>query len=240
VDLVTATDTIAAAGRALTDAGRASPDAPIAACPGWTVSTVVKHVGLVHQWASGVLRDYPLEAPAFPKAPPDLARDGLPDWADVQRDALLAALAASDGDRQVWAFGAVQPARFWWRRQAVETAMHGWDASNAAGVAWAIPPDVGAEGIEELLEWNLARRFAGEAPTWGAGRTIHFHRTDGDGEWLLTIGDPPVVERGHAKGDLAVRGPAAELLLWAGNRKADVTLFGDLALADGWAANVKT
>jgi hypothetical protein len=48
------------------------------------------------------------------------------------------------------------------------------------------------------------------------------------------------VERGHAKGDLAVRGPAAALLLWAGNRKADVTLFGDLALANGWAANVKT
>ena len=64
MDLVTATDTIAAAGRALTDAGRTSPDAPVAACPGWTVSTVVKHVGLVHQWASGLLRDYPL-TPTF-------------------------------------------------------------------------------------------------------------------------------------------------------------------------------
>jgi uncharacterized protein (TIGR03083 family) len=240
VELVTATDTIAAAGRALTDAGRASPEAPVAACPGWKVSTVVKHVALVHRWAAGVLRDYPQDAPPFPKAPADLTPAELPDWADDQRDALLAAMSSSDGDRPAWGFGPLQPARFWWRRQAIETALHGWDATDAAGDAWTIPPEIGVEGVEELMEWYLARRFAGEPLTWGAGRTIHFHRTDGDGEWLLTIGDPPVVERGHAKGDLAVRGAAADLLLWAGNRKADVTLFGDLGLAEAWAANVKT
>jgi hypothetical protein len=48
------------------------------------------------------------------------------------------------------------------------------------------------------------------------------------------------VTLGHAKGDLAVRGPAAELLLWATNRRSSgVELFGDERLAAGWAANVQ-
>jgi hypothetical protein len=90
-----------------------------------------------------------------------------------------------------------------------------------------------------LTEWNLARVFAANPPAWGDGRTVHLHRTDGDGEWLITIGDPPTIERGHAKGDLAVRGAAGQLLLWAWNRPAHVELFGDSGLAEAWAANVK-
>jgi hypothetical protein len=96
------------------------------------------------------------------------------------------------------------------------------------------------DGIEELLDGILPRKFAGEPPRWGARRTIHFHQTDGDGEWLLTLDDPPAVSVGHAKGDLAVRGPAAELLLWAYNRRGSgVELFGDQRLAEGWARNVQ-
>src|SRR3974390_1676354 len=109
--------TIAEGGAALTAAGRAAPDAPVATCPGWTVSTVVKHLALVHQWAAGLLRDYPDERPPFPKAPEGMPDAELPDFGDAQREVFLAALAASDGDRQVWGFGQPRPARFWWRRQ---------------------------------------------------------------------------------------------------------------------------
>src|SRR3974390_65710 len=93
--------TIAEGGAALTAAGRAAPDAPVAACPGWTVATVVKHLALVHQWAGGLLRDYPDERPPFPKGPSDLSAAELADWADARREEFLAALAQSDGDRQV-------------------------------------------------------------------------------------------------------------------------------------------
>jgi uncharacterized protein (TIGR03083 family) len=234
----TARRTIADAGAALTAAGRSAPDAPVPSCPGWTVATVVKHVGLVHAWAAGLLRDYPSERPPFPKAPPDLPRSAVPDWADEQRALLLDAVAQSDGDRELWSFGRARPARFWWRRQAVETALHAWDATGAAGAAWEVPSDVGAEGIEELADGILARVLA-DSPAWGGGRTIHLHRTDGDGEWLITVGDPPKVEHGHAKGDLAVRGTGGQLLLWAWNRPADVERFGDTGLAEAWAANVR-
>lgn len=224
----------------MTAAGRAAPDAAVVACPGWTVATVVKHVGLVHQWAGVLLRDYPAERPTFPKAPEGISSAEVPDWADAQREGFLAALDASDGDREVWAFGQMRPARFWWRRQATETAIHAVDATAAARQPWTVPGDAAVGGIEEAVEWNLARVFAATPPAWGEGRTVHFHRTDGAGEWLVTLGNPPKVERGHAKGDLAVRGPASQVLLWIWNRPADVEVFGDPALAKAWAENVKT
>jgi len=239
VDQTTSIDTIRAAATALADAARTAPDAAVPSCPGWTISTVLEHLGRVQMWASGVLRDYPTERPPFPPSPGDLTGDGLVAWASAQSDALVAAVAASDGDREVWAFGAMRPARFWWRRQAIEAAMHAWDAADAAGRVFPIPAPVGVEGVDEFLDWLLARLFAAKPPTWGSGRTIHLHRTDGEGEWLLTIADPPQVALGHAKGDLAVRGTATDLLLWVANRRADVTLFGDDGLAGAWAANVR-
>ena len=201
------------------------------------MSTIVRHIGQVHRWAAGVVQDYPSERPPFATAD-DIADAELADWADAQRGALLDALDRSDGDRTVWAFGQMKPARFWWRRQTIETSLHAWDATDAAGTAWPIPPEVGVEGVEEFYEWILARSLARNPPTWGEGRTVHLHRTDGDGEWLVTIGNPPTLAHGHAKGDLAVRGPAADLLRWTTNRRADVELFGDTALAEAWAANV--
>jgi uncharacterized protein (TIGR03083 family) len=240
VDRDTAAGVIEEAGSALTDAGRAAPDAPVPSCPGWTVATVVKHIGLVHTWAAEMLRAYPSEPAPFPKAPPEVTDDELPDWADTRRDGLVRAVRESDGNREAWAFGRLRPASFWWRRQAVETCIHAWDATNAVSTPFIVPAPVGVAGIEELLESILPRKFAGEPPLWGTGRTIHFHRTDGDGEWLLRIDNPPEVTLGHAKGDLAVRGPAPELLLWATNRRASgVELFGDERLAAGWAANVQ-
>jgi len=243
VDLRDAVDTIASAGTAITDAGRASPDAPVPTCPGWTVMTVVKHIGGVHRWATAALTAEVADAPPpFPRPDPALEGPALVDWADDARAVLLTTLAETDPDRGVWAFGPDRPARFWWRRQAHETAMHAWDATIAEGERWPMPPDVAADGLDELLAWMLPRRWTDAPPLWGAGRTIHLHRTDGDGEWLLRLGAEPSLERGHAKGDLAVRGPAVELLAWAANRSrpghSGLELFGELALAEDWKAHV--
>jgi predicted lipid carrier protein YhbT len=116
--------------------------------------------------------------------------------------------------------------------------MHASDATSAAGSRWTIPADVAADGVDEMLGWFLPRRLARSSAEWGAGRTIHLHRTDGEGEWMVTIADPPTVARGHGKGDLAVRGPASDLLMWTMNRPAEVEVFGDDALAAAWRENV--
>jgi len=242
VDPALAVDTIGSAGAALSESARVNPEAPVPTCQGWTVATVVRHVGLVHRWAATVVSTGATEAPPFPRADTDLAGAALTRWADAGRAELLDVLARADPDRAVWAFGTMRPARFWWRRQAQETALHAWDATAAVGEPWAIPSAVASAGIEEILDWLLPRRWAEAAPTWGEGRTVHLHRTDGDGEWLVTIADPPVVALGHVKGDLAIRGTAPDLLLWVTGRvtgpAAPVELFGDLGLAESWTSKV--
>ena len=52
-----------------------------------------------------------------------------------------------------------------------------------------------------------------EARLTGHGETVHLHQTDGDGEWIVTLGDRITVERGHTKADTAVRGTGSDLLL---------------------------
>ncbi len=237
MELELARATIATAGAALTAAGRTDPGAPVPSCPGWSLSELVRHVGSVHAWVAGIVEGGLAERPPFTEAP-SVTGAALADWADQQREHLLAVLGSADPDRPVWAFGGTEPARFWWRRQVHETSVHAWDGTAAIGEPWEIPGDVAADGLDEFLGWFLPRKWAREAPAWGPGRTVHFHRTDGDGEWMLTIGSPPRLDRGHGKGDLAVRGPASDLLRWSLHRPSSVELFGDTALADAWAANV--
>jgi len=71
----------------------------------------------------------------------------------------------------------------------------------------------------------------------GAGESIHLHCTDGDGEWLVRLGaDAVVVTREHAKGDVALRAPASELLLFLwGRRDASAgEVFGDASVLERW------
>ncbi|MHB2023678.1 MAG: maleylpyruvate isomerase family mycothiol-dependent enzyme [Mycobacteriales bacterium] len=239
VDLPTALETIATAGAALTVAGRQASDGAVPWCPGWTVSSVLAHVGRVHEFVAGMVASAASESHPFP-ADPELAGASLADWADERRETLLGALLNADPDRPMWAFGRQLPTRFWARRQAHETAVHAVDATAAAGtLPWTIPGNVAEDGLAEFLTVFLPVRWRRQQPTWGEGRTIHFHRLDGEGELVLMIASPPEVRPGHAKGDLAVRGSAQDLLLWTLNRPASVELFGDADLAAAWAENVR-
>ena len=38
-------------------AERAGFDAPVPACPGWRVRDLLKHLGYVHRWAAGYVRE---------------------------------------------------------------------------------------------------------------------------------------------------------------------------------------
>jgi uncharacterized protein (TIGR03083 family) len=206
--------------------------APVAACPGWTVADVFEHQGRVHRWAAGCV------AAGGDRPPRD--RSPLPDGTDLHRylaegaDALRATLQATDLDAVVWTFIGPRPVRWWLRRQVHETTVHGWDVVEAAGGAPAVDPAVAVDGVDELLAVLAPIVFdAGEFG--GAGRTIHVHATDAPGEWLVTIGaDGLTVERQHAKGDVAARGPAATLLaaLWGRRPLTDLDTFGDVDLLD--------
>jgi len=135
--------------------------------------------------------------------------------------ALDAALAQVDLDAACWTFGPERLVSFWPRRQAQEALVHHHDAAEAAGQDLVLEPAAAVEGVDEYLE-VFVWRWGTRAGDWlGDGQTCHLHATDAPGEWHLTLRPDaaPVIERAHAKGDVAVRGPAARLLLGAWRRR---------------------
>ena len=187
-------------GLALAEAAEAAgPAAPVAGCPGWDVAELVWHLTEVHYfWAeivAGRLRTPgqvpPLERPeGFPAL---LARFR----AGVER--LAAVLAAADPATPVWTWARQQDAGFVIRHQAQETAVHRWDAEQAAGRAFTIDPALAADSIDEFFEHTAAWRREGPDPVGGA---VHLHATDAAGEWTVSEDDAGafVVEQGHRPG----------------------------------------
>jgi uncharacterized protein (TIGR03083 family) len=226
---------------ALAAAARVSaPDAAVVSCPGWTMTKLVKHTGTTHRWAAGVIEARATE-PFSPRGL-DLGlpeRDGdYPDWLEEGAARFVAVAGGVDPDTPMWSWGADQHARFWPRRMAHETAVHRWDAEATAGTAEPIDGDLAADGVDELLD-NLARVPGLDLA--GGGESIHLHRTDGPGEWLLRWQpEGLIVTREHAKGDVAVRGGASDLHLLLVNRIGydGLEVFGDTAILDRWRDRV--
>ena len=225
-------------------------DAPVPSVDGWTVERVVRHVGKVHQWVVNILaggRDVDITeaaaaAPGLPKG-----ADCLPAYRETL-DTLLTALGALDPDEVVGSFVGPVPGSFWFRRQALEVAVHRTDAADAVAAAGGpapapIDPALAADGIDEWCRFWLASRWPlrhGTFPDDLVGRTLHIHGTDEpappDGvEWHLTfVPDTVEVVAAHQKGDVALRGPAMALFLTVWRRRPldTVDLVGDATVAE--------
>lgn len=221
-------------GDALLAAAHRGPDADVPGCPGWSVADLLTHTGRVHRWAGGVVATRADRRPeGFPPRPP---QDELFEWYAAGLDDLLDTLAATPAETPVWSWGHDQRAAFWHRRMALETVVHRWDGESARGRPAPIAPDVAVDAIDEVLDVVL-RRFVEDGTRSPVG-TLHVHTTDAPGEWLVSADGAGalVVERRHAKGDLAVRGPAADLvLLLYGRMPLDaLECFGDTAAWEAW------
>ncbi len=209
---------------------------PVAACPGWDVADLAVHMGRVFRWAAHIVRT---------RAPERLGGDwtfdpddpALGRWLRDGAAELVSVLSDTDPDTPVWTMGLPRTARFWSRRQALESLIHRWDAEDAAlGEAQPLDPELAADGIGELLEVFVPylHRRGGAV---GAGETFHLHRTDGPGEWFVRFAPEGVeVSAEHAKADVALRGPAGDLLLvlWRRRPPEAVEVFGDGAALARW------
>ncbi len=228
-------------GLALLDAAEAAGlDAPVAACPGWDVSRLVRHVAKVWQ-RTAILVAEGLDAPPPPERFTELARDeAVLTQAHQVLDELGDALSGADPDTPCWNFtGTDLRSGFWRRRMVHESAVHRWDAEVAAGRPPSpVPAEQAVDGIDELLTVLLGVK---ESPDLTA--SYHLHCTDTEGEWLTVFSaGRPTTTREHAKGDVAVRGPASPLFFWAWNRQPADTegleAFGDPGLLAAWASIV--
>ncbi len=226
---------------------------PIPTCPEWTLRQLVTHVGRAHRWAAEITRTrsdafIPFREVPDGKLPADRAEQCA--WLRAGAARIVEAVQEADGDL-VWTFTGRAPAGFWIRRMAHETLVHRADAQLAAGTEPepAIQAEVAADAIDEwlmLLTGGFAGNADDRAKALPAGAVLHIHATDdglgGRGEWTIRHDAAGLtVEPGHGKGDAALTGPAASLLLVLMRRRPvpdpAVTVYGDSALVAGWLAS---
>ncbi|MCD0450023.1 maleylpyruvate isomerase family mycothiol-dependent enzyme [Actinocorallia sp. API 0066] len=218
----------------------ADPQALVPGCEDWTALDLAQHIGLIHRWTIRIVetaatdrvpfRDVPVEFPAeWADYPAWVAEGGL---------RLVAALRDVDGDAPVWTWGPDHRMLFWSRRQFHETLVHRADAEGAGGKSPYFDPGDAADAIDEFLTNIPYGRNSGPLIAALTAGTLHLHATDAEGEWTVTFGGPGgyAWERGHVKGDAAVRGPLSDLLLYTFGRQDDATLevFGDRTILDAW------
>jgi uncharacterized protein (TIGR03083 family) len=221
-------------GRALIEAVAAAPEAEVAACPGWTNRDLAKHLGNVYSFVNAQLqaRNPETRAPSEPNPAPN---DGdIAPWFRERHQAVLAALRSTAPETPVWTFGPDKTAAFFFRRMAHETVVHRWDAQQAAGTLTPIDPALAADGVNEVMEVFMLHRRVNEPPE----SSLHVHRTDGEGEWMLVAKDGTLtITHEHAKGDAAARGSAQDILLYLwGRGRAGLECYGDDDLIDAWGS----
>jgi uncharacterized protein (TIGR03083 family) len=217
-------------GHVLADAAEGHLGQPVPTCPGWTMADLLGHLAGVEGFWTAVLQG---TAPADVTRPPRPPDPELIDWFRSGVDALVALLGPLDPATPQWNWSDQDPTIGWvQRRMTHESVMHSWDGANAVGRAEPIDTEIAVDGIDEFLDVFVGARA--ERMT-GPVETVHVHVTDGEGEWLLTAGEGSTsLERTHAKGDVAVRGPASDLLLalWSRPRSDQVEVIGDPSVLD--------
>jgi uncharacterized protein (TIGR03083 family) len=215
-------------GRALAlAAGDAGIDAPVPSCPEWTVADLLSHVGRIHRWITGLVNDRrETIEDHWSQAEPPPPEERV-EWFAAGVDPLADALLSAGPAVEMWTWTDDHSSGFWARRQANETAIHRWDAQLAAGEPAPLDPALAVDGIDEFL--TLLPTWRGVEALRGVRGSLHLHCTDTDGEWLARLADTIEVTREHAKGDVAVRGAASDLMLFIMGRvdMSAVEVFGD-------------
>ncbi|HEY7224903.1 MAG TPA: maleylpyruvate isomerase family mycothiol-dependent enzyme [Micromonosporaceae bacterium] len=226
-------------------AASAGLDATVPTCPAWNVADLVTHQGMVHRWAAANLRgDRDSDTDAF--VAEAAAASDLLAWFDEGLQAVLDTLASAPEDVAALVFlrDAPPPRRFWARRQAHETTIHGVDAVAASLGRWptadriGIEPALAADGIDELLTGFITRgkgKLHTEQPC-----TLVVRAEDTGHAWTVQLSDAPIVTTvGLTEpADAVFTGSAAQLYLSLWNRADELTVVGDAGLAKLWRDNV--
>lgn len=218
-------------------ADRAGLGASVPTTPDWTVRKLIAHQGMVHRWATAILRGGEGDPDAYEREgraaidPVEWLRDGAVELARALTE------APDDLDVLVFLRDAPPAKRFWARRQCHETTMHAVDALSAhlgrypKGADTWIRDEVALDGIDELLTGFLTRsksRLRSDDPM-----TIAVVPDRGERAWLVHLSpDPAVTEtlprdderRGSA--DVRLCGPPTALYLTLWNRSDEVTAEG--------------
>ena len=222
----------------------ADPSLGVPTCPGWNIADLVWHLGEVHWFWSTIIDTRATGPEAVEKVKPARPHGyvELVGWARAEADRLVDVLAANADDLSVWTWALHESDHtvgFIRRHQVQEAAVHRWDLQNAASAADPDPiaPEAASDAIDEMLHITLPWSVRADKTLPG---TVHLHCTDTEGEWF--VHPDGRVEPIHAKGDVAMRGTASDLLLALYERVPldDVEIIGDDSLARTLVERVNT
>ncbi len=219
-------------------------------CEGWSASNVVAHVATGDQLVRGLIWDATGKGRRGQDLPVDFADrhrrfevvstwepSKLKEMAHAESEQTIAAVAEAVKDTPeamvTMPIGPV-PMPVLRGMRLNEYIIHGHDLTPAIGRSIPTPDWFFDRAVGDALTRMV--RLHSRSPHKGKSASFHLHRTDGEGEWVLRAdGGDAVVEAGHAKADVAMRG-TAEGLYWVlmGRGKPDehgVEVHGDPALA---------
>jgi len=228
----------------------AAPVVP--SCPGWVMTDLILHLGMVHRLVSRVIGEQMQQPPQRgdlswlglaqewrgwlpPARAPQLSPvpTGLLDWFHDGAADLQERFRTAGPHEQVWTWSADHSVGFWQRMQAIEAAVHRWDAENAVGAARPLDAALAADAVGLTFE-ALApmRRAVGKAPP-GHGERFFFGRTDGPGSWAVVFDGGSVLlgtPDGHY--DIQISGTASDLalFLWQRAVAGKLDIHGDTSL----------
>jgi uncharacterized protein (TIGR03083 family) len=223
-------------------------EAEIDTCPGWNMRDLVRHLSEIHLWAAARVAKrtsklWPDDISEHAESWPELAvfwpdDSDLIDWYLETNANLVRALESASPDDDLPTFlPAPSPLAMWARRQAHETAVHRFDAENAAAIPSRFAPAFAADGIDELLAAFAPRKQ--EFPI-ATAKIMHVHASDTDDHWFMTMGpDGIATSRDERPADVTVGGAASDLylLLWNRAEDARVAVTGERELLDMWHGN---
>lgn len=211
----------------------------VPSCPGWSVSDLAAHLGGVHRYVAHLIRrrlpEQPdVTDPAIFELPADLegwpiplegaphrgpVPAGLVDWFADGATALEAAFRGGDPGERVWSWSREHSIGFWMRVQAIEAAVHRWDAENTTGVPRPVEAELAKDAVAQTFEVMApARRSWQQAPP-GSGERFRFRQADGTGDWTVHFeGDD--IRLGGQSGpcDVELAGTASDLMLFLWHR----------------------
>jgi uncharacterized protein (TIGR03083 family) len=228
-------------------AAKAGLDAAVPTCPAWRVDELVIHQGMVHRWAAANLRGDRDHQPSASRAEGRAAEDLL-GWYSAGLAALVDTVRDTPDDAKAMVFlrDAPPPRRFWARRQAHETTIHGVDAISAVlgrrpGASDVdIEPRFAADGIDELLTGFIPR---GKGKLHSAEPFTILVRTDDTGHaWTLRISDGPIVTTPGEQSslpDTVFSGTAVQLYLSLWNRADEITVTGSADVLEQWRSGIR-
>jgi len=223
----------------------ADPAIGVPSCPGWTLADLIKHHGSSQRRAEYVVRHLSQQPVLSKDCRTDLPDDqaGYPAWFAAGSGPLVATLRAADPEAPMWTNGADRHVRYWARRILYEAVVHRADAELALGRQPHIEAATGRDGIDEFLTnmpcfpWiaERHREFGRD------GHTLHFHATNHDGEWMITLGRGAFTwEHHHGPATVTAAGSAGDLLLLVYGRLAPgddrFAVAGEARLLSQWLA----